>query len=667
MIDHKPSNTERRRTEEAIDRLRHQNELILNAAGEGIYGLDLDGKITFVNPAAARMIEWRVEELIGKTMHDILHYSKPDGSPYPREECPIHAAFRDGTVYHVTDEVFWRKDGMCFPVEYISTPIRDDQGEVIGAVVKFKDITEQRQAEEKLRLQAQLLDSVRESIVATDLEGHVVYWGKGAEALYGYRADEVIGKPITFIVESHEEDEERRRIDAVRTRGLWCGQYWQRRKDGSKFWADTVISLVTDEKGQPCGFIGIDRDITERKRAEEALRESEERLRKIFEEGPLGMAIIDLDYRFVKVNGALCKMVGYTEQELTGLTFAEITHPEDIDKDVRLSEQIFGGEIPFFHLEKRYIKKDGGILWIGLTACVIRDEQGKPQYGLAMIEDITERKRAEEALRRLNEQLELGFQERTAKLSEAIGILEEQIDERHRAEEELLSSREQLRALSTRLLSVQEEERSRIAREIHDELGQALTGLKIDLTWVAQRLAPNQEHVKKKTDWMTHLIDTTVQTVRRISTELRPRILDHLGLVAALEWQIREFQDRTGIACMFTKHPEEITVHVERATTVFRICQEALTNVGRHAFATRIDLSLTKVGQDLVLEVRDNGTGITKEAVADPKSLGLIGMRERVLPMGGDVTIKGVRGKGTAVTVRIPIREGGASLVGEST
>ena len=540
MIDHKPSNTERRSTEEAIDRLRHQNELILNAAGEGIYGLDLDGKITFVNPAAARMIEWRVEELIGKTMHDILHYSKPDGSPYPREECPIYAAFRDGTVYHVTDEVFWRKDGMCFPVEYISTPIRDDQGEVIGAVVTFKDITEQRQAEEKLRLQAQLLDSVRESVVATDLEGHVVYWGKGAEALYGYPADEVIGKPITFIVESREEDEERRRIDVVRTRGLWSGQYWQRRKDGSKFWADTVISLVTDEKGQPCGSIGIDRDITERKRAEEALR-------------------------------------------------------------------------------------------------------------------------------RAYEMLELGVRERTAELSEAIGILEEQIDERHRAEEELRSSQEQLRALSVRSLSVQEEERGRIAREIHDELGQALTALKIDLAWVAQRLAPNQERLKKKTDRMTHLVDTTVQAVRRISTELRPRVLDHLGLVAALEWQVQEFQNRTGIACMFTKNPEEITVHVEGATTVFRICQEALTNVGRHANATRIDLSLTKVGQDLVLEVRDNGMGITKEAVADPKSLGLIGMRERVLPMGGDVTIKGVRGKGTAVTVRIPIREGGASLVGEST
>jgi PAS domain S-box-containing protein len=534
--------------------------------------------------------------------------------------------------------------------------------------VTFKDITEQRQAEEKLRLQAQLLDSVRESVVATDLEGHVVYWGKGAEALYGYRADEVIGKPITFIVESHEEDEERRRIDAVRTRGLWCGQYWQRRKDGSKFWADTVISLVTDEKGQPCGFIGIDRDITERKRAEEALRKSEATGRALLESAAEGIVIVNPDGRIVLANVRTEELFGYQRDELLGQTL-EVLLPERFQNSHADHRAAYFAEPRVrpmgIGLDLAARRKDGTEFPLEISLSFIKTEDGVIAMGF--ITDITERRQAEEALRRLNQQLELGVQERTAGLSEAIDILEEQIAERHRAEEELLSSREELRALSARLLSVQEEERSRIAREIHDELGQALTALKIDLTWVAQRLAPNQEHVKKKTDWMAHLIDTTVQAVRRISTELRPRILDHLGLVAALEWQIREFQDRTGIACMFTKHPEEITVHGERATTVFRICQEALTNVGRHANATRIDLSLTKVGRDLVLEVRDNGTGITKEAVADPKSLGLIGMRERVLPMGGDVTIKGVRGKGTAVTVRIPIREGGASLVGEST
>jgi len=143
--------TERKRAEEALEQLRRRNELILHAAGEGIYGLDLHGNTTFVNPAAARMIGWKAEELIGKPQHDILHHSKPDGTPYPKEECPIYAAFRDGAVHHVTDEVFWRKDGTSFPVGYISTPIRDERGKLVGAVVTFEDITERKRAEQALR------------------------------------------------------------------------------------------------------------------------------------------------------------------------------------------------------------------------------------------------------------------------------------------------------------------------------------------------------------------------------------------------------------------------------------------------------------------------------------------------------------------------------------
>ncbi len=143
--------TERKQAEEALEQLRRQNELILHAAGEGIYGLDVHGNTTFVNPAAARMIGWKAEELIGKPQHDILHHSKSDGTPFPKEECPIYAAFRDGAVHHVTDEVFWRKDGTSFPVEYISTPIRDERGKLVGAVVTFKDITDRKRAEQALR------------------------------------------------------------------------------------------------------------------------------------------------------------------------------------------------------------------------------------------------------------------------------------------------------------------------------------------------------------------------------------------------------------------------------------------------------------------------------------------------------------------------------------
>ncbi len=153
---------ERKQAEEALQRLSHQNELILTSAGEGIYGLDLEGKTTFINPAGARMIGWEVEDLIGKPQHAILHHSKPDGTPYPREECPIYAAFRDGAVHHVADEVFWRKDGTSFPVEYTSTPIRDENAEWVGAVVTFRDITERKRAERELQAtQIQLMESAK--------------------------------------------------------------------------------------------------------------------------------------------------------------------------------------------------------------------------------------------------------------------------------------------------------------------------------------------------------------------------------------------------------------------------------------------------------------------------------------------------------------------------
>jgi PAS domain S-box-containing protein len=138
-------------TAQQLEHLRRQHQLILNAVGEGVYGLDLDGNVTFVNPAAAAMIDWPMEDLIGQSMHKVLHHSHPDGSHYPREDCPIYAAFQDGSVRRITHEVFWRKDGTSFPVEYISTPMHDEEGRLIGAVVTFRDITKRRWAEEVLQ------------------------------------------------------------------------------------------------------------------------------------------------------------------------------------------------------------------------------------------------------------------------------------------------------------------------------------------------------------------------------------------------------------------------------------------------------------------------------------------------------------------------------------
>ena len=218
---------------------------------------------------------------------------------------------------------------------------------------------------------------------------------------------------------------------------------------------------------------------------------------------------------------------------------------------------------------------------------------------------------------------------------------------------ELQDSQEQLRNLTVYLQSVREQERTNIAREIHDELAQALTALKMDVSWLDHRLPRDPESLIEKTKSMNNLMDSTIQTVKRISAELRPGILDDLGLVAALEWQAEEFQNRTGIICHVTVDPQDLTVDQERSTAIFRISQETLTNVARHAHATNVAVGLKERAGRLTLRVRDNGTGITEEQIYDPKSFGLIGIRERVHPWGGKVSIKGIPGKGTTILVSV--------------
>ncbi len=234
-------------------------------------------------------------------------------------------------------------------------------------------------------------------------------------------------------------------------------------------------------------------------------------------------------------------------------------------------------------------------------------------------------------------------------------VLSREIEERKRIEDQLRLSEENLRALTDHLQSVREEERARIAREIHDQLGQALTGLKMDLTWVAKRLPGEHKPLLEKAESMFELIDDTIQSVRRIASGLRPEVLDQLGLAAAIKWQLRDFQMRTGIRCKYSVPADAIAVDADRSTALFRIFQELLTNVTRHASATRVDVTMQADNGSLVLEVHDNGRGIEEDEIHSSKSLGLLGVRERVLPFSGRFEIAGTQGKGTRATISIPI------------
>jgi signal transduction histidine kinase len=218
----------------------------------------------------------------------------------------------------------------------------------------------------------------------------------------------------------------------------------------------------------------------------------------------------------------------------------------------------------------------------------------------------------------------------------------------------LQQSFEQLRALAGRLQSIREEERKKMAREIHDELGQALTAIKIGLSSLMMAL-PEEQRPSRRAESLMKLVDQTIETVRRISTELRPGILDHLGLVAAVEWAVEEFEARTGTKCRLDLPTDALTIDSERATAVFRILQETLTNVARHANASQVDLRLAREDGYLVLEVHDNGIGVAEEKLSAGGSLGILGMRERALLLGGQLILSSVHGKGTTVKVRIPL------------
>lgn len=252
---------------------------------------------------------------------------------------------------------------------------------------------------------------------------------------------------------------------------------------------------------------------------------------------------------------------------------------------------------------------------------------------------------------------EMDVEVRVAPAGDRFVVTINDITYRKRAEEVLKASREQLRELAARLQQAREEERAFIAREIHDELGQLLTGLKIDLKWFEKHLPQDGQNgkLREKMVSILELVDETIRAMRRVATQFRPGVLDTLGLTAAIEWQAEEFSNRTGIKCEFVDPIPQQLIGLECETALFRIFQESLTNVARHSEATKVKISLNWQNGTLVLQVHDNGRGITEKEIKDPHSIGLLGMRERAYIFGGEVSVSGQPGQGTTITARIPV------------
>jgi len=350
-----------------------------------------------------------------------------------------------------------------------------------------------------------------------------------------------------------------------------------------------------------------------------ALREQERFLRDVTSALGEGILVMDDQLRLVFMNPEAERLLGWTEAELLGRRVHEAIHhirPDGSpypESECPVRQLARNGER--CHAEdETYVCKDGSLLSVSFVATRIVGRGGEVSYVVA-------------------------FQDRTA---------------RKLAEDELRASRRQLRELSAFLQRVREEERAHLARELHDELGQVLSGLRMDLEWLQRHSSGSDNKVAAKMETMAGLLDSTLKTVRRMSADLRPAVLDDLGLEAAVEWLVEGFGARTGVDCRLRLDLERLTADEPLTTTVFRLVQESLTNVGRHARANQVDIDLYADDSTLTLTIADDGVGFTLEA-GRPRSFGLLGMRERVLALGGRFAVHSRPGAGTAICVSIPL------------
>jgi len=522
-----------------------------------------------------------------------------------------------------------------------------------------REIAERGRAEKELQESEDhyrtLVETMNDGLVMMDGNMLLTFVNERFCQMLGYTRQELIGRPGTDL---HDEANQRTLKEQMARQRQGEHEAYEitfTRKHGQQVFAIISPRPILDEEGHFKGSFAVVTDITKRKRAEEELRkhrdhleelvgertaeltrkneqlfhEIEERKRveetlheseqkyKTLTASSLTGVFIHQDGKFVFVNDRFGILHGYKHGELLGKEHLTLVHPDDREIVKQRASQRLKGEAVPERYEIRRVKKDGKTIWCEMMATRIQ-YRGRPAI-MGNIIDITDRKNAEEALR---------------------------------------SSREHLRNLADHLQSVRETERTSIAHEIHDELAQALTALKMDISWLSKKLPEDQKTLLEKTKAMTKLTDMTIKTVKKISTELRPGLLDDLGLVAAIEWQTEDFQKRTGIICKLTVDPEDIVVEDKRSTALFRIFQETLTNIARHAKATRVTISLKEKDDKVALRVKDNGKGITKEQISDSKSFGLMGIRERVHPWGGKVKITGKPGEGTTVVVSIPIETG---------
>ncbi len=490
-----------------------------------------------------------------------------------------------------------------------------------------QEIARREAVEEDLRQQKEILQTIFDHLPVminfVDQNHQIKLVNREWERTIGWSVDEIQRQNIDILVEGYPDPEYREYVRdfVVNSNAEWA-DFKTTVRDGRVIDTSWAMLHLSDGTG-----IGIGKDITNRKRAEEELRASEERFRQIAENIHEVFWLADADLsRVLYLSPPFQNLIGrpfdLRHQDAGIETLLTLVHPADLPGVMEILRPP-GRE---FDIEFRIQRDDGSVRWVRDRGFPIRSQDGQIYRIGGVAEDITDRKEAEDRLK---------------------------------------ASSEQLRALSASLQSAREEEAARIAHQIHDDLGGILTGLRWELEALEKMIHEPADPgrlkaMQEKLATMLGLTDTTINVVRRIASELRPSILDDLGLVEAIEWQTQQFQARTGIECRCDCSLQSIPLGDPQSTAVFRIVQEALTNILRHAQATRVSVAMKEENGVLALKVSDNGRGITPAEVSNKKSLGLLGMRERAHLIGGHVDIAGSTGGGTTLHVRVPLAGGAA-------
>ena len=584
---------------------------LVEMASDAIISVDRQSCVLSWNQAAEKIFGYKEREILGVCLLELV-FSRESSNLLATEMQKL-SEVKDNLLPGKTIEITAnRKGGELFPAE-ISFAARKVYGDWIVTFI-IRDMTERKRAEEALLFTRFSLDNAIDTMSCVDRDARFVNVNESFCRATGYSREELLSMRVHDIDPDYSADVWPEFWEKLKQSGSLNFETTHRTRDGRSYPVEITANYFEyNGKEYHTGFA---RDITERKQAEEALRESESKYRSLVETAGAGVASVDLQGNLTFVNNTFIEMMGYTREDLAGKPLLNFIHPGD-RKQVQ-DKFLLGLEKPEDRpdLEFRALQKNGNYIWLYSSPTPLIVEGNLIGF-TAIATDITDRKNKES---------------------------------------ELLATHDQLRNLAARLQMTREDERKNIAVEIHDDLGQSLTALQIDLSWLIKRMPHDQKKLLEKAESMLRLVKVTDEKAREIATELRPPLLDDLGFVPAAQSYLSEFEEKTGITCDFFSEPEGIILDANVSIALFRVLQGTLINTAKHAKATRIKLSLAEQTDGLYMKISDNGRGITQKEIASRKSIGILGMRERIAYIGGSLQIEGRPGKGTTVKVKIPVQ-----------